>query len=71
MNIVKQVHLGSGTYGDVYKTIDRNNGEHVVALKLMKNDDISNEIREATMREFNSSKRMVFSLLTKHRERFY
>ena len=53
MNIVKQVHLGSGAYGDVYKTIDRNNGEHVVALKLMKNDDISNEIREATMREFN------------------
>jgi serine/threonine protein kinase len=53
MNIVKQVHLGSGAYGDVYKTIDRNNGDHVVALKVMKNDNDTGEIRDSTMREFN------------------
>ena len=53
MNIVKQVHLGSGAYGDVYKTIDRNNADHVVALKVMKNDNHTGEIRDSTMREFN------------------
>ena len=53
MNIVKSVHLGSGAYGDVYKTIDKNNADHVVALKVMKNDKDTGEIREATMREFN------------------
>ena len=52
MNIVKQVHLGSGAYGDVYKTIDRNNDDHIVALKVMKNAD-NGEIRDSTMREFN------------------
>lgn len=53
MNIIKQVHLGSGTYGDVYKTIDRNNDNNVVALKVMSNHKETGEIRDSTMREFN------------------
>ncbi len=58
MNIVKEVHLGSGTYGDVYKTIDRNNGNHVVALKAMKNGE-DGDIREATIRELCNTQNIV------------
>lgn len=58
MNIVKEVHLGAGAYGDVYKTIDKNNGNHVVALKAMKNDG-NGDIREATIRELCNTQNLV------------
>ena len=59
MNIVKEKHLGTGSYGDVYKTIDRNNGNHIVALKAMKNTPENNDIRDATIREIINTQNIV------------
>ena len=50
MNIVKESHLGSGGYGDVYRTIDKNNNDHTVALKIMAHDYAN--IRSSVVREF-------------------
>ena len=58
MNIVKEAHLGAGTYGDVYRTIDRNNGDHVVALKAMKNNT-DGDIRRATIRELFNTQNLL------------
>lgn len=59
MNIVKEAHLGAGAYGDVYKTIDKNNRDHVVALKAMKNDPTNNDIRDATIKEVINTQNLV------------
>jgi serine/threonine protein kinase len=59
MNIDKVVHLGAGAYGDVYKTIDKNNHDNIVALKVMKNDPANNDIREATIREIMNTQNLA------------
>jgi hypothetical protein len=58
MNIVKEKRLGAGAYGDVYKVIDKNNGDHVVAVKAMKNDG-NNDISEATVKELINTQNLA------------
>jgi serine/threonine protein kinase len=59
MNIVKEEHIGEGSYGDVYIIVDKNNGNHKSALKVMKNEKKTFDIPDTNLREIMNTQHLV------------